>query len=181
MDCACLLGTGRTIIPRSRRAAPANRCAIIGPSISTKAATPSPITWKIRRFAGNMRKRWRAMAWLRAWSHDSTKKAARQRPTKSADSSGRPPFRRSATPSPARGEGKGVLLRDHFQRPVGSGRAEQRDRGGCDQHAARDESKDAAGAEALEEERDHKSTEHGGKPAPGIDEADSRRADARGI
>src|SRR5712675_1480535 len=73
------------------------------------------------------------------------------------------------------------LARNYFQRPVGRRRAEQRDRGSCDQHAARDESEDAAGAEALEEERDHKSTEHRGKPAPGIDEADSRRADARRI
>src|SRR5437764_1335059 len=65
----------------------------------------------------------------------------------------------------------GILLGDHFQGAVASGRAEQRNRGGRDQHAAGDEGEDAAGAEALEEERDHEGAEHGGKPAPGIDES----------
>jgi len=40
---------------------------LLGDRLS-RAATRFRITWKIRRCARNMKKRWRATAWPRAWS-----------------------------------------------------------------------------------------------------------------
>ena len=55
--CGWSPGTGRTTIPRSRPAVPARRWPTSGRSTSTRAATRSPITWKIRRSARSSKRR----------------------------------------------------------------------------------------------------------------------------